>query len=95
MAAVVNTNGVARERRLTIAMPKGRLTDDALAFLTRAGYATPRTARPAASWCSMQRTAGCATSSSSLPTCRSCRVRRRGRRHRRPGRAARGEPGRV
>ena len=26
---------------LTIAMPKGRLTDDALAFLIRAGYATP------------------------------------------------------
>jgi ATP phosphoribosyltransferase len=26
---------------LTIAMPKGRLTEDALAFLSRAGYATP------------------------------------------------------
>ena len=37
---------------LTIALPKGRLTDDALAFLARAGYELPANGDKAASWCS-------------------------------------------
>jgi ATP phosphoribosyltransferase len=48
MAAFIDaTNGNGRvsgapaTAPLTIAMPKGRLTDDALAFLVRAGYAIP------------------------------------------------------
>ncbi len=38
MAARLNGGNAAA---LTIAMPKGRLTDDALAYLARAGYTTP------------------------------------------------------
>lgn len=49
MAALVNeiaanpslNSAAAGNNALTIAMPKGRLTDDALAYLTRAGYAIP------------------------------------------------------
>lgn len=45
MAAVlnqVNGNGAAiKAGPLTVAMPKGRLTEDALSFLTRAGYDIP------------------------------------------------------
>lgn len=44
MAAVMNeylVHGVADNGALTIAMPKGRLTDEALAYLARGGYATP------------------------------------------------------
>ncbi len=29
------------DRALTVALPKGRLTDDALAYLARAGYPSP------------------------------------------------------
>ena len=36
-----NGNGAGNGGPLTIALPKGRLTDDALAFLSRAGYAAP------------------------------------------------------
>ncbi len=45
MAALINplvaNNGTMADGPLTIAMPKGRLTDDALTFLKRAGYDIP------------------------------------------------------
>ncbi len=45
MVALINplvaTNGTMADGPLTIAMPKGRLTDDALTFLKRAGYDIP------------------------------------------------------